>query len=84
MQRLNVFCEENQFYNFLRNFWAGREPQSANLIGSLYTRTQFTFLRHGSWLGDQFTFEEIYWLSAQKTDRFDVLFIGLIPMQPYF
>ena len=26
-----------------RNFWAGREPQSANLKGSSHTRTQFTF-----------------------------------------
>ena len=38
-----MFCEAKLFYSFLRNFWAGREAQFANLIGSSHTRTQFTF-----------------------------------------
>ena len=38
-----MFCEAKLFYSFLRNFWAGREAQIANLIGSSHTRTQFTF-----------------------------------------
>ena len=42
-QLLTVFCEAKLFYSFLKNFWAGREPQSANLIGSSQTRTQSTF-----------------------------------------
>ena len=79
-----MFCEEKQFYIFLRNFWVGQQPQSANLIGSSPTRTQFTFLRNRSRLCGQFTFEEIKWLSDKTRDRFDDHFIGLIPMQPYF